>query len=96
MKKFDDLAWEAAAEVWKKASAALQAAKVAEDNARQTLIKMAPEGHHAAGINLIRIISEGRVKYAEIVKELLPNLDTSPWRGEPSTSHRITEDKEPK
>lgn len=35
------LDWEAAANVWKKADVALQAAKKAEDDARQTLINRA-------------------------------------------------------
>ena len=92
----DVLAWESAAKVWKEADAALQTAKVAEDNARQTLIKMAPAGYKGAGIELVRVISEGRVSYKAVLDELLPGIDTSKWRGESSTTYRILKDKEKK
>jgi len=93
MNSVNDLAWEAAANVWKKADAALAAAKKAEDDARQTLIAMAPAGHKGAGIELVRVISEGSVSYKAVLDELLPDLDVSKWRGEPSTSYRILKDK---
>lgn len=93
MKEVNELAWQAAVEVWKKADAALAAAEKAEDDARKTLIDLAPAGHKGAGIELVRIISEGRVSYKAVVDELLPDLDTSKWRGEPSTSYRIFKDK---
>ena len=96
MKEINELNWEAAAEIWKKADAALQAAKKAEDDARQTLIEMAPAGHKGAGIELVRVISEGRVAYKAVLDELLPGIDTSKWRGEPSTTYRILKDKEKK
>ena len=37
-----------------------------------------------SGHKLTKVTREGSVKYAEVVKSQLPDLDLSPWRGKPS------------
>lgn len=43
-----------------------------------------------AGRKVTKVSREGAIKYAAIVKEKLPDLDTSPWRGKPSSFWKVT------
>ena len=43
-----------------------------------------------AGRKVTKVSREGAVKYAAIVKEKLPDLDTSPWKGKSSEFWKVT------
>src|SRR5690606_13134927 len=42
------------------------------------------------GRKLVRVERKGSVSYAKVVAEKLPDLDLTPWTGEPSVSWRLT------
>lgn len=82
----DDV-WRAASNAYIAAARALEAAKLEADAARERLISLSG-GNPAkgCGVQVIRSERKGTIRYSEVVKELLPDTDLSPWQGEPSVT----------
>ena len=82
----DDADWKAAAADYLAASQAADVAKMELEAAKQRLLDLAGnQSAKGAGVQVIRSERKGAVKYAEAIKELLPDTDLTPWTGEPVT-----------
>lgn len=82
----DDV-WRAASSAYIKASQALEAAKLEQEAARERLISLSGgNATKGCGVQVIRQERKGAIRYSEVVKDLLPDTDLSPWQGEPSVT----------
>lgn len=88
-----DEAWIEAVADYKSAKAQVDHWTKVQNRCRDTLIELAPNGANGAGVKLSKIEAEGRLAYAKIVSDLLPDADLENYRGKPSVSYRITEEK---
>lgn len=73
---------------FKEAKAAVDSATAALDIIKQALIDKAKQGNASRKFGTVNVIKQersGTVSYASIVKDHLPDLDLSPYTGEPST-----------
>lgn len=88
----DDL-WRVAAEAYRQAYAAMEAAKMDAEAAKERLIQLAV-GNSAkgCGVSVSKSVRKGAVKYSEVVKELLPDTDLTPWQGESQTVYTVKVD----
>ncbi len=66
-------------------------AKAEQQDILEQLVQAANEqSAEICGRKLTRIDRAGSVAYAKVVKDHLPDIDLEPYRGEPSTSWRLT------
>lgn len=66
-------------------------AKAEQQDILAALIEAAGEtSAEICGRKLTRVERKGSVSYAKVVAEKLPDLDLTPWTGEPSVSWRLT------
>lgn len=87
-------AWLAAAERYKAAEAELAEIKAIHEIAKQRMISLLPEGtkkRSGGGVTVSRSTKAGSISYAQCVKDLkVAEADLEKYRGEESTSYRIT------
>ena len=93
MRDRDDEEWIEAVADYKSAKAQVEHWTKVQNRCRDTLIELAPNGASGAGVKLSKVEAEGRLAYAKIVSDLLPDADLENYRGKPSVSYRITEEK---
>lgn len=91
----DDSDWTAAAEQWRAAKAAADAAKTEMDLARKRLIELSGGiSSHGHGVQVVAVESKGRVQYSRALKHFAPDADLSEFTGKPSTTFRVQEHKQ--
>lgn len=84
-----DAAWQEAATAYRAAAQAREAAQVAEQVARQTLLDLAPAGGTGCGVSVLRVERKGSVAYAKAITELLPDADLTAYEAPPTTYYQV-------
>lgn len=92
-KERDDETWRNVVAEWRDAKRQADEAAEWEKRARADLIGLAPQGAKGCGVTVSRIETEGRVDYKRAITQMLPDVDLSAFKGNPSVSYRITESK---
>lgn len=92
-KERDDETWRNLVSEWRDAKRQADEAAAWEKRARADLVNLAPHGAKGCGVTVSRVETEGRIDYKRAITQMLPDVDLSPFRGQPSVSYRITESK---
>jgi putative phage-type endonuclease len=89
----DDETWRNLVAEWRDAKRHADEAAEWEKRSRADLIGLAPQGAKGCGITVSRVETEGRIDYKRAITQMLPDVDLSPFKSNPSVSYRITESK---
>jgi hypothetical protein len=92
-KERSDDDWRLAVEAWHHAKLEADDYASLERQLRAELVALAPQGAKGCGITVSRVETEGRIDYKRAIAQMLPDVDLSPFKGNPSVSYRITESK---
>lgn len=92
-KERDDETWRNLVSEWRDAKRQADEAAAREKRARADLVNLAPHGAKGCGVTVSRVETEGRIDYKRAITQMLPDVDLSPFKGQPSVSYRITESK---
>jgi putative phage-type endonuclease len=92
-KERDDETWRNVVAEWRDAKRHADEAAEWEKRARADLVGLAPQGAKGCGITVSRVETEGRIDYKRAITQMLPDVDLSPFKGNPSVSYRITESR---
>ena len=85
-----DAEWREAAAEFRQAKAEVDAATLAMKAAQERLIELSGgQSAKGAGVQVIKTERKGAIKYSEVVKELLPDTDLTPWQGEATVSFTV-------
>lgn len=92
-KERDDETWRNLVAEWRDAKRKADEAAEWEKRARADLISAAPQGAKGCGAQVVKVERAGTIRYADALKEMLPDVDLSPWRGEPTITYQVRESK---